>query len=182
MWRATNESHACRQIGPESGEDPVVEITLARAVHVVAVIIWIGGVSFATTSVLPLTRLRTRPMHERLALFEVIEGRFVWQARITTLLVAASGFYMIHELGLWDRFRHAEYWWMHAMVLVWALFTLLLFVVEPVLIHHVVQTRVRAGDESVFTLLLVIHIVLLTLSLITAFAAVAGSHGVNLGF
>lgn len=160
----------------------MVEITLARAIHVLAVIIWIGGVSFATTSVLPLTRLRTRPLQERLALFEAIEGRFVWQARISTLLVAASGFYMIHELGLWERFRHAEYWWMHAMVLVWALFTLLLFVIEPLLIHRVLHARVRAGDGSVFIHLLVAHIALLTLSLITAFAAVAGSHGVNLGF
>ena len=31
----------------------------------------------------------------------------------------------------WDRFRHAGYWWMHAMVLVWVVFTLMLFVLEP---------------------------------------------------
>src|SRR5690625_3456445 len=160
----------------------MTEITLARAVHVLAVIIWIGGVSFATTAVLPLMQLRTRPLQERFALFEAIEGRFIWQARITTLLVAASGFYMIVALDLWHRFRMIEYWWMHAMVLVWAIFTLLLFLIEPVLVHRIIHARIRAGDESVFTRMLILHVVLLTLSLVTAFAAVAGSHGVNIGF
>lgn len=160
----------------------MTEITLARAVHVLAVIIWIGGVSFATTAVLPLTRLRTRSLQDRLALFQAIEERFVWQARIATLLVAASGFYMIVKLDLWDRFNHAEYWWMHAMVLVWGIFTVLLFLIEPILIHRVVHARIRAGDETVFTLLLRAHWVLLTLGLVTAFAAMLGSHGVSLGF
>jgi hypothetical protein len=31
--------------------------------------------------------------------------------------VAASGFYMVERLDLWDRFRDIEFWWMHAMVL-----------------------------------------------------------------
>lgn len=155
----------------------MVEMTLVRAVHVVAVIIWVGGVSMATTVILPLTLQRSRPLAARLALFQAIEGRFIWQARITTLLVAASGFYMVAEFDLWDRFRMAGFWWMHAMVGTWAIFTLLLFVIEPFLIHRLVMRRVRAGDDSAFTLLLVIHWVLLVLSLGTAFAAVAGSHG-----
>lgn len=176
------ERDAISQIETAPGENPVAEITLARAVHVLAVIIWIGGVSFVTTTVLPLTRLRSRPLPERFALLKAIEERFIWQARIATLLVAASGFYMIVELDLWDRFCLAEYWWMHAMVLVWALFTLFLFVIEPLLIHRVIQARVREGDEAIFTRLLVAHVLLLTLSLITAFAAIAGSHGMILGF
>jgi hypothetical protein len=66
---------------------------------------------------------------------------------------------------------------MHAMVLVWLAFTILLFVVEPFLIHRLVRRRVHTGDESVFVLLQAIHWVLLIPSLITAFAAVLGSHG-----
>ena len=159
----------------------VVEATLARAVHVLAVIVWIGGVSMATTAVLPLTRSRSKPLQERLELFEAIERRFVWQARVASLLVAASGFYMVVEFGLWDRFFNARSWWMHAMVFVWVLFTILLFLAEPFLVHGLVRRRVREGDESVFTLLYAIHWVLLILSLVTAFAAVAGSHGLTVG-
>jgi hypothetical protein len=70
---------------------------------------------------------------------------------------------------------------MHAMVFVWLVFTGLLFVVEPFLVHGLVHRRVHAGDESVFVLLHAVHWVLLILSLVTALAAVLGSHGVTLG-
>lgn len=159
----------------------VIDVSLARAVHVLAVIIWIGGVSMATTAILPLARLRSKPLQERFELFEAIESRFVWQARISTLLVAASGFYMVAEYDLWDRFQSPRFWWMHAMVFVWIVFTILLFAVEPFLVHRLVRNRVRAGDESAFALLHAIHWLLLILSLATAFAAVAGSHGLVFG-
>src|SRR5699024_11448335 len=98
-----------------------------------------------------------------------------------TLLVAASGFYMVADLDLWARFHQAAFWWMHAMVAVWLIFTLLLFVVEPFLIHRLVRRRVEAGDEAIFGLLLALHWLLLILSLGTAFAAVAGSYGMSFG-
>ena len=41
-------------------------------------------------------------------LFGAVERRFIWQACIATLLVAASGFYMVERLDLWDRFRNVE--------------------------------------------------------------------------
>jgi len=69
-----------------------------------------------------------------------VERRFVWQARVATLLVAASGFYMVNRLDLWDRFRAIEFWWMHAMVLLWFIFTLILFVGEPLV--------ARSGDVT----------------------------------
>jgi uncharacterized membrane protein len=148
---------------------------------VLAVIVWIGGVSMATTAVLPLARSRSKPIGERFELFGAVERRFVWQARIATLLVAASGLYMVAASDLWDRFLFVQFWWMHAMVVVWLVFTVLLFVVEPFLVHGLVRRRVDAGDESVFVLLHAIHWVLLILSLVTAFAAVLGSHGVTFG-
>ena len=159
----------------------MIDVTLARAIHVLAVIVWIGGVGLATTAVLPLARARSKPIEERFLLFQAIERRFVWQARIATLLVAASGFYMVAKLGLWDRFLSIRFWWMHAMVFVWLVFTGLLFIAEPFLVHRLVHRRVLAGDESVFVLLHAIHWVLLTLSLVTAFAAVLGSHGAAFG-
>ena len=57
-------------------------------------------------------------------------------ARAATLLAAASGFYMVDRLGLWANFLLATYWWLDAMVLVWLLFTLLLFVAEPLFLER----------------------------------------------
>lgn len=35
---------------------------------------------------------------------------------------------MTAQADLWDRFGSAEFWWMHAMVCVWALFVIAQFV------------------------------------------------------
>lgn len=100
------------------------EIAIARALHVFAVTLWIGGVSFVTTILLPAVR-RFKSPDERLAFFDAIERRFTWQARLATLLAGATGFYMVIRLDLWDRFHSMSYWWMHAMVVIWLIFTVL---------------------------------------------------------
>jgi hypothetical protein len=50
---------------------------------------------------------------------------------VSTAIVGLTGFYMIYRFDMWDRFRHAAYWWIDAMVAVWLLFIAMLFVVEP---------------------------------------------------
>ena len=100
------------------------DLAIARAIHVLAVIVWIGGVAMVTTVILPISRWCARMPKEGQALLEAVERRFIWQARIATLVVAASGFYMVDRLQLWDRFRSIEFWWMHAMVLLWLIFTI----------------------------------------------------------
>jgi uncharacterized membrane protein len=158
------------------------DAAIARAIHVAAVVIWIGGVAMATTVILPLVRRKGEPLQKRIALFESIERRFVWQARTATVLVALSGFYMVDRYDLWSRFNSAEFWWMHAMVGVWLIFTLLLFVAEPLIVHRWVHGQALAGNETVLTVLHWIHWTLLLLSLVTVLAAVAGSHGAVLAF
>jgi len=155
------------------------DVAIARAIHVLAVVVWIGGVAMVTTVILPLLR-RTPPGKERLALFEAVERRFIWQARIATLLVAASGFYIVATLDLWDRFRSLDFWWMHAMVCLWLVFTLILFVGEPLIIHRWMARRALTRSDSTFAVLHYLHWVLLALGLATVFVAVAGSHGMQL--
>lgn len=152
------------------------DLALARAFHVLAVILWIGGVAFVTTVALPAVR-RTGVPENWLETFERLESRFANQARGTTLIAGASGFYMVWVMDLWGRFLDAAYWWMHAMVLVWVIFTLMLFVLEPLVLHARLRERARRDPEGTFALVQRLHWVLLTLSLVTAFGAVAGAHG-----
>ena len=79
------------------------ETAIARALHVLAVVLWIGGVAFVTTVLLPAVR-RLKMPDERLAFFDAIERRFAWQARITTVLTGLTGLDMLVRLDLWDRF------------------------------------------------------------------------------
>lgn len=152
------------------------DVTVARALHVLAVVIWIGGVAMVTSVILPAISSMTTPA-ERIASFERIERRFALQARVATVLTAATGFYMVHKLDLWDRFLNLQYWWMHAMVGIWAVFTFVLFVLEPLVLHRWFDERARRNPEGTFRLVERLHWVLLTLSLVTTFCAVAGAHG-----
>lgn len=155
---------------------PIDDLTLARALHVIGVVVWIGGVSMASTVALPAVR-RGLLGADRLASFEAIEHRFVWQARSAVLLVGLSGFYMVERLDLWERFTQAGFWWMHAMVLVWTIFVFLLFVGEPLVLRRVFPGWARRDPERAFAALHAVHVVLLTLAMVTVFGAVAGSHG-----
>jgi hypothetical protein len=152
------------------------DLALARALHVLGVVIWIGGVGMVTTVVLPAVR-RGDFGASRLQVFEAIERRFSWHARIAILIVGLTGLYMIDRADLWDRFRFAEFWWMHAMVALWLVFATLLFVVEPLIPHHRFERWATAHPDMAFGLVQRFHWLLLVLSLVTIFGAIAGSHG-----
>ncbi len=147
-----------------------------RALHVFAVVIWIGGVSMMTTVILP--GLRRGDLGENpIDAFEAIERRFVWQARGTVLLVGLSGFYMVWRLDLWGRFSAISFWWMHAMVGVWLLFAFILFVVEPFNLHWRLRQFAVTHPDAALRRMQRLHWILLVLSSITIMGAVAGSHG-----
>ncbi len=152
------------------------DFLLARVVHVLGVVLWIGGVAFVTTVLLPGMKKVATPA-ERVIMFERMESRFAWQARLTTLLTGASGFYMLFILDAWERFSDPSYWWLHAMSAIWLIFTMMLFVLEPLVLHKLLERRARANPEGTLAMIQRLHWVLLAASLITVAAAVAGVHG-----
>lgn len=151
-------------------------LALARGLHVLAVIFWIGGVAMVTTVLLPAIRKMKQP-EERVMFFENIERRFALQARATTLLTGLSGFYMLYQMDGWALFSTPGYWWLHAMTGVWALFSLILFVLEPLFLHKLFHKQAQKNPDRTFHIIQIMHWVLLTLSLITIAGAVLGSHG-----
>ncbi|MDP6257230.1 MAG: hypothetical protein QGG45_21545 [Alphaproteobacteria bacterium] len=152
------------------------DFLLARVVHVLGVVLWIGGVAFVTTVLLPGMKKVATPA-ERVIMFERMESRFAWQTRLTTLLTDASGFYMLFILDAWERFSDPSYWWLHAMSAIWLIFTMMLFVLEPLVLHKLLERRARANPEGTLAMIQRLHWVLLSTSLITVAGAVAGVHG-----
>jgi uncharacterized membrane protein len=157
----------------------VTDIVLARVAHVLAVVLWIGGVGMVTTVLLPAIR-RSYPAEQRFGIFHAMEARFAQQARVTTLITGISGFYMVWRLNAWDRFQTGVFWWMHAMVLTWLVFTLMLFLIEPLFLERFLARRAAAAPEATYRRVEWLHRCLLALSLATIAGAVAGSQGVNL--
>lgn len=151
--------------------DPFV---LARVLHVAAVVGWIGGVWFVTFVVMPAIT-RSEPIAGRMAAFHRIEEGFSRQAKFGVLLAGLSGFWMTAQADLWSRFADPHYWWMHAMVVLWTIFALMLFVLEPLFLHH--RMANSATPEVDFARLVAVHRILSAFALVTVLGAMGGAHG-----
>jgi len=114
---------------------------------------------------------------ERIRLFEQLESRFALQARVTTAFAGASGLYMLHFMGAWTRYLDPSFWWIHLMTLVWFVFTVVLFVLEPLFLHRLFVEAAQRDSARAFRILHRMHWVLLTLSSTAIVGAVAGSRG-----
>jgi len=152
------------------------QFVFARALHILAVVLWIGGVAFVTTVLIPSLKDLDNGQH-RMQLFERLEGRFAFQAKLTTLLTGLSGFWMIDYLNAWSRYLDPQFWWMHLMSLVWLIFTLVLFVFEPLFLHQLFHRLAMSNSDQAFQRLQAMHIVLLSISLIAIAGAMGGAHG-----
>ena len=151
-------------------------LTLARVIHIFAVILWIGGVAMVTTVIIPAVK-KLKSKVEQIKTFEEIEGRFALQAKITTLITGITGFYMMYELDAWERYFDYRFWWIHAMTFIWVIFTLILFVLEPFVLHKLFKKYAEKNPLRTFSIMHTAHWILLLLSLLTTAGAVAGSHG-----
>ena len=149
---------------------------LARVLHVLGVVLWIGGVAFVTTVLIPALR-EISSSEKRLEQFEQLERRFAAQARVVTVITGLSGFYLLHAMNAWERYHSIEFWWVHLMTLIWVIFTVVLFVLEPLVLHKLFADLARRDSEKAFTWLQRMHRILLSLSLLAIVGGVAGAHG-----
>ena len=148
---------------------------LARVLHVLAVIHWIGGVAMVTLVILP--QMRALPPADRIATVERLEGRFGGQGKLSVLVAGLSGRWVLWLTGGWALFLEPAHWWLHLMVTVWAVFTLVLFVLEPLVLHRWFHARASRDPEGTFALVLRLHRGLLALSALAVAGAVQGAHG-----
>lgn len=152
----------------------MIEFILIRVLHILAIVMWIGGVGFVTTVTIPTIRARYPP-RERLAAFHRFEGRFAWQARFWVLLAGGTGLWMVEDGNMWERYLVIDFWWMHAMLFVWLLFFVMLFIIEPLFLHQRIECS--ADPEADFGYMEALHRTLLFLALATVCGAAAGSRG-----
>lgn len=152
----------------------VDDFAVARAVHVIAVLFWLGGVGFVTWVLMPTLRT-TEVSQDRLRRFQQMEARFAWQARLWVLLAGVSGLWLAWRADLWSRFLDGRFWWMHLMVALWIVFALMLFVIELLHLHR--RLANTQSPEADFARMIRRHQMLLAISVVTIFGAVGGSHG-----
>lgn len=152
------------------------DLVLARAVHVIALVHWIGGVAFVTTIVLPNAR-KAATAKEALALFQAFERRFAPQVRISILLVGLSGVYMLSKLDGWARLQSSSFWWLDLMIAVWIVFAIMVYVLEPLGIDRRFAEFALRDKDRAFAIMTHVHEVALTVSAIAVGAGMLGAHG-----
>lgn len=153
----------------------MTDVSVAIALHVLGVVWWIGGLAMVTTVVLPQLR---RDPDNALQRFHALERRFAPQVRTAVLVVGASGGWLLYRLALYRVLDQPAFWWLPAMIALWTLFFLMLFVLGPA----GVLRRIMSGplDSKLATRLArmhLLHAVLLVVALVIVAGAVAGGHG-----
>jgi hypothetical protein len=74
-------------------------------------------------------------------------------------------------------FAEARFWWMHAMVGLWFVYALALFLLEPFVLRARFADRLKRDPDGALARMVRHHWLVLLLSLATVAGAVAGSHG-----
>jgi len=156
--------------------DNEVFFVIARVLHVIGVVLWIGGVAFIATVLIPALRGMPDP-RKSLALFGAIEGGFRRQSKFVTLITGLSGFFMLAWLDAWDRYMDVSFWWVHLMTFIWLVFTLILFVLEPLLMKRGIHAKAKRDPARALRVAHLMLTILTGLSLITILGAIVGVHG-----
>ncbi|MAG96621.1 MAG: hypothetical protein CMM08_08055 [Rhodospirillaceae bacterium] len=152
------------------------DLTFARALHVLGVVVWVGGLYFVTFIVLPVARTLSNQGEDGVDLFEKAERRFTFHARVTVLLTGFSGFYMLHLLDAWERYLHIETWAVHAMTVLWLVFFLAVFIAEPLFLHRWFMQKAAANPSGMLRQAAIFHRLMIVWSLFTIAVAMFGAH------
>ena len=152
------------------------DLTLARAIHVLALVHWIGGVAAVTTIVLPRAK-RMPDAKDAVAAFEEFERRFAPQARVSISLAGLSGVYMLAKLDAWSRFQYVSFWRLRLMVAVWGLFAFMIYVLEPLVVHRLFHDLALRQTDRAFALATRLRAIALFVSALAIGAGVLGAHG-----
>ncbi len=149
-------------------------IPVLYAVHVVLVVLWIGGVGFVTLVIFPQL-LKMEDSLEQVLMFHRIESRFAKQAKVYVWLTGFTGALLLYYTGKHTVLLQAETLGISIMIFVWA-FYLAVLTFEKKLFAKIFEGKEVEG-KKVFWFLSAFHWVVLGLSLLAVFAGVWQGHG-----
>ncbi|MEW6714185.1 MAG: hypothetical protein AB1306_03705 [Nitrospirota bacterium] len=146
-----------------------MEYIIALIIHVLSIVVWIGGVAFVTMIVFPMIQ-RTQSSLEQVMLFQGIEHRFSKIAKVMVIVAGLSGLYLIKLKGL-----STGAW---IMITVWTVYASLLFFLEKMIFKRLFSkpSGESLDTKEVFFRLQVFHWVVLALSFMAVGAGIIAGH------
>ncbi len=146
-----------------------MEYAIALTIHIISIVVWIGGVSFVTLVTFPMI-LRMDKSLEMVMMFQGTEHRFGKIAKAMVILAGLSGLYLIYEKGI-------SGFGVYIMIFVWVFYASLLFGLEKLLFKKLFGKPEDQGDmKKVFNFLQVFHWVVLGLSFLAVAGGVWSAH------
>jgi len=149
-------------------------------IHLLTVILWIGGLAFITTMVFPII-IRTKDPLGKVLLFQKIEHRFAGTARIYNLITGASGIIMVLLMGWQSALLTRQGLPLLIMALIWVFWFVMLFGLEPLVIKKMLKRMMSNSDkmdiDAVFSRMNKMHWLLLVVSLLAATCGAIFAHG-----
>lgn len=149
-------------------------------VHVLTVIVWIGGLVFVTGIVLPMA-IKTPDPLQKVLTFQRIEHRFAPLAKVYNVIVGISGFVMVWQTGWYELYFRSGGWALTFMTAVWVFWFVMLFGLEPIVIKKMLDRMAREGAnmdiDGIFRRVNRLHWVMVAISLAASAAGVVVAHG-----
>jgi uncharacterized membrane protein len=148
------------------------------AIHVLGVVIWIGGVAFVTIIIFPMIT-RMESSMEKVLFFQGVEHRFAKIAKLSVIIVGLTGVGLLHITGEWNLLFKWSGIGPTLMLIVWTFYVLVLLF-EGRLFKVIFRGKAQQDTAKVFLRLTVFHWVILGLSLLAVVVGVWAGHGGSL--
>lgn len=150
-------------------------IPLLIALHVLTVVLWIGGVAFVTVIIFPML-IRMEDSLEKVLLFQRVENKFARQARFYALVAGITGVILLYLTGEYRMLFTLSGLGITIMLLAWSIYTFIL-TFEKRIFKVLFSQPEKLDTARVFRRLNVFHWFILGLSLAAVFVGVFSGHG-----
>ncbi|BCB95599.1 hypothetical protein JZK55_05210 [Dissulfurispira thermophila] len=150
-------------------------VPLLIAIHVLCVVIWIGGVAFVTMIVFPMI-MRIEGSIEKVLFFQGVEHRFAKIAKLCVIIVGITGVLLLQMMNEWNLLFKRAGIGPTFMLIVWVFYVLILLF-EGKLFKVIFRGDAQQDTAKVFFRLTVFHWIVLGLSLLAVVIGVLAGHG-----
>lgn len=150
-------------------------IAFLTAIHVLSIVLWIGGVAFVTMIVFPMI-MRMENSLEKVLFFQGVEHRFAKIAKTSVAIAGITGIWLLYITGEW----RILFTWTGIgptlMLIVWTLYVLILLF-EARLFKAIFRGEAQHDTSKIFFRLTVFHWFILVISLLAVAVGVWAAHG-----
>jgi uncharacterized membrane protein len=146
-----------------------VFLTILLIIHVIGVIVWIGGVAFVTMVIFPMM-YRTEGSLEKALLFQGVEHRFSGIVRWLIVIVGGTGFYLLSAKYGFSILSTQRGLGILIMLFAWTFYTVVILSEKKIF--------GKIDMDKALTMINAMHWVLLTVSFSAVAAGIWFAHGV----